>query len=705
MKRLRFMLATILGATNLFAANLFAANLFAAKGYAQQAPTYRSQIAPIFNRNCTSCHHTGGAGPFPLTTYAQVKRFLTVIDQATSTRFMPPWLPTPGHGAFAETRRLSDSDLARLHAWILAGAPEGNGLIPTPPVYDANWELGPPDLVLQMDTPIAIPADGPDLFTNVILPNPLEGTHWVRAMEIHPGAVRVVHHANVLVDRTASLRRTHPGWRSGIPGMDIEVDSGDSFDPDSHFLFWKPDSTALVEPAGMPWRLDQGNDLVLNLHLKPSGKAETTQARIGLYFTDKPATQHPMLLQLEDDAALDIPAGDAAFPVEDSLQLPVPVDVLGIYPHAHYLGKRLEAWATLPDGSRKDLILIEDWDIDRQSVYRLARPLPLPASTVLHMRYLYDNSAANPRNPHSPPIRVHAGNRSEDEMAHLWLQVLPMTTPGHTELEARQALERAWMQNRLTKSPDDALALYNLASLDLTTGQPARAIEIFRQLLALTPPGRHPDPRTLTALGTALNATGQTDEAEAQFRAALAVSSPSTNSPSTNSPSTNSPSTNPTSTNSAVPDPAATDAAFDLASLDLQSGSLPEAQTLLEAQVQQRPDDAQVHRLLAMVYSRQNRLVETLAQLHLWQALAPKDPDPHRALAQTYAQVGRLPDALREQQTVLALAPDNASDFNDLGVMQAEAGNSAAARRAFQQALQLDPALEAATANLKKLNP
>ncbi len=643
----------------------------ASTAQAQQPPTYRGQIAPIINRSCTSCHHVGGSGPFSLTDYAQVKRFLSVIDDATSTRFMPPWLPVPGHDEFADSRRLPDTDLALLHQWIKAGAPEGAGPVPTPPVYDANWQLGKPDLILQMDAPISIPANGTDLFTNVILPNPLKGTHWVRAMEIHPGTPQVVHHANVLIDRTASLRRTHPDWRNGIPGMDINVDSGDNFDPDSHFLFWKPDSTALVEPAGMPWRLDEGNDLVLNLHLKPTGKPETTRARIALYFTDSPATEHPMLLQLENDAALNIPAGDADFLVEDSLKLPVAVEVLGVYPHAHYLGHRMEAWAALPDGTRKDLILIEDWDIDRQSVYRLANPLPLPAGTVLHMRYTYDNSAANVRNPHSPPIRVRAGNRSEDEMAHFWVQVLPVPTQGQTELEAREALERAWMENRLTKSPNDALALYNLASLDLTTNQPARAIELLRQLLTLTPK----DARAHTALGTALNATGQTTEAESQFRAALAA------------------------------DPAYTDAAFDLASLDVQSGNLPEAETLLRAALAAHPNDPDAHRLLAMVYAGQSHFVQTLAELKSWQALKPNDPDPRRALAQTYAQMGQMPEALREQQAVLALAPKSASDFNDMGVMQAQAGNAAAARKAFTQALALDPSLEAASANLQKLKP
>ena len=157
--------------------------------------------------------------------------------------------------------------------------PEGaEAEAPKMPVYTSDWALGTPDLVLEMDSAMQVPAEGTDLFRNFVFPVPLTGTRWVRAMEIKPGTPQVVHHANLLIDRTGSLRRLHPAdWRGGIPGMDVTVDAGEGFDPDSHFLEWKPDSRALVEPDGMSWRLDPGNDLVLNMHLKPTGKVETVR--------------------------------------------------------------------------------------------------------------------------------------------------------------------------------------------------------------------------------------------------------------------------------------------------------------------------------------------------------------------------------------------------------------------------------------------
>ena len=148
-----------------------------------------------------------------------------------------------------------------------------------------------------------------------------------------------------------------------------------------------------------------GNDLILNMHLKPSGKPETLDAQVGLYFTTDPPTKQPMLLELERDDALDIPAGDANFVVEDSLTLPVDVDVLGVYPHAHYLGRDLRGLGnSCRTAQKKWLVWIRDWDIDRQAVYRYKEPMLLPRGTVLHMRYSYDNSSSNVRNPHSPPV-------------------------------------------------------------------------------------------------------------------------------------------------------------------------------------------------------------------------------------------------------------------------------------------------------------
>ena len=706
--------------------------------HAAEAPvTFTRQIAPILYKNCVTCHHPGGAGPFSLLTYQDAARRGKLIESVTQSRYMPPWLPEPGYGDFADSRRLPDADVALIKKWVESGMPQGDMAdLPKAPVFSSEWQLGPPDLILKADSPMLVPASGTDLFHNFILPVPISETKYVRAMEIKPGSPQVVHHANVLIDRTASLRRAHPAdWKRGIDGMEITVPSGDSFDPDSHFLFWKPDTPALVEPAGMPWRLDPGNDLILNMHLKPTGKPETVDATIGLYFTDKPPTAHPMLLQLEHDGALDIPANDPNFVVEDQLTLPVDVQVLGVYPHAHYLGKQMEGYAILPDGKKEWLVFIRDWDIDRQSVYRFAAPVFLPAGTVLHMRYTYDNSAANVRNPNNPAIRVRAGNRSVDEMGHLWLQVLPVSAKGAKE-DPRALLEKAWMKNRLRKDPSDHTALYNLASVDMNEGEYRSAAGLFQQALERD----SNDALTRTALAAALDGAGDWKQAKAEYEKALAIDPTDANArfdlgqletrhedfaaAEANFRQLLADNSKDAGAHAALGavltatqhdaeakqefetalslDPKNFDALYNLASIEAGDQNSARAIDLLQQALKQR-DDFDVHQLLAAVYAQSGKLADALREFQAAQRLRPKDAQTHLALARVYSEMGEMPSAIREQRAALALDSSNPGDWNDLGVLQIHAGDKAGAREAFEHALKLDPQNEAAKANLARL--
>jgi len=266
----------------------------------------------------------------------------------------------------------------------------------------------------------------------------------------------------------------------------------------------------------MALRLDKNTDLVLNTHLQPSGKPETIQPTLGLYFTDKPATLHPILLQLENDRMLDIPAGDKRFVVTDEFTLPVDVDVLAIYPHAHYLGKDLRAIAKFPDGRSETLIHIPDWNLNWQAVYRYAQPFRLPKGTAISMNFVYDNSEDNIRNPNDPPRRVVGGNRAVDEMAHLWLQVLPEPS-SKGKNDPRVLIVEAVAQHNLQKNPDDFEAHYNLAALLMGRGEVPQAIAHFEHANRIRPN----EPTVNNAFGAALLAVGRTEESIPHLTAAL----------------------------------------------------------------------------------------------------------------------------------------------------------------------------------------
>ena len=425
---------------------------------------------------------------------------------------MPPWLPEAGYGNFTDELILNNAQIATIRQWVEEGTPAGNvSDAPTAPKSSDGWRLGPPDLIVEANKPFLLTADGPDQFWNFVLPLGLTETRWVKAVEIRPGNARVFHHANLLLDRSGTARRMETAPGAGFAGMDLSIEE-DNFDPDSHFLFWKPSSLPWVEPDGLAWRATPGMDIVLNVHLHPSGKQEAVQPSIGLYFTDQAQTKFPMLIQLEHDGALKIPAGRRDFLVSDDFRLPVDVNVLAVYPHAHYLGRLLEGYAILPDGTKKWLIRIPNWDMNWQGIYHYQQPIKLPKGSVLSMRFYYDNSTENPRNPAHPPKRVVAGNQATDEMGHLWIQVLPLN-----QKEGRAELQEALMQHRLEKYPGDFAAELNLGALRMMHGDAAGALPHFKRAVNVQPD--HAAARN--SLGAALLAEGKAAEAAEQFQAAL----------------------------------------------------------------------------------------------------------------------------------------------------------------------------------------
>jgi len=477
--------------------------------------TFNHDIAPIVFRSCAPCHHAGEAGPFPLISYGDVKSHARQIADITEKRRMPPWLPATDGLRLNDDAHLRENEIAMFRKWVEGETPEGDPRdLPAAPKFSSGWQLGQPDLVLKAAAAYTIAASGSDVYWNFIFRAPVDKTRFVKAIEIHPGDKRLVHHANLLVDRAQSARRQEESAGSGFAGMELQIES-ESFDPDGHFFFWKPGSAPVVEPPGLALRLDPGNDLVLNTHLQPSGKPEAVQPTIGIYFSNEPATRFPVLLQLENDRALDIPAGESNFEVTDQFTLPEDVQLLAIYPHAHYLGRDLLAAARLPDGTEKTLIHIPRWDLNWQAVFRLAQPALLPRGTTIAMRYRYDNSTDNIVNPNHPPQRVRGGNRAVDEMAHLWLQVVPLAPPSE-ERDPRMVLQEALARHHIENNPVDFEAHYNLAAMLQARGALDEAEQQYETALDLRPG----DAVVENALGASLVALGRAPEALRHLEAA-----------------------------------------------------------------------------------------------------------------------------------------------------------------------------------------
>jgi tetratricopeptide (TPR) repeat protein len=598
--------------------------------------TFNKDIAPIVFANCASCHRPGEVAPFSLLTYADAVKHADVMARETRERHMPPWLPEPGEFAILGERRLRDEQIDLIQRWMKGGAIEGNPAdLPKAPAWTEGWQLGTPDAIVTVERPYKMSPTKEDVYRNLVLRTSLSSDVFVRAVEFKTGGAPI-HHAVIRVDRTAaSRRRDGEDGQPGFDGMAWQTIQ----DPDGHFVGWAPGRGPILAPEGMPWRLDRGADLVVELHLIPSRKPLVIQPTVGLFVTSTPPARTPLTLKM-GSKSIDIPPGARDHLVTDTYELPVPVELMSVYPHAHYLGKDMRVTATLPDGVVKTLLHIRQWSFHWQQDYRYATPIPLPRGTTLTMRYTYDNSDDNDENPHHPPVRVILGPRSTDEMAELGLQVMPQSTADAARLVQsfadRDALANVALgETRVRESPNVAEYQAFLGAAYVEVGRFADAIPRLETALRL-------DERSANAhgdLGTALMAQGRFEEALVHLRRAAALA----------------------------------------------------------------PRDEGLLFNLGNALGHTSRLDEAAAAYERALILNPDFPDAHVNLAALLMSRGRVKDAVPHFERAAELQPKSAVIQSNLGSALAASGRYAEALQRVRRALELNPEYGPALENLARL--
>jgi tetratricopeptide (TPR) repeat protein len=477
--------------------------------------TFSRDVAPILYAHCATCHRPEGSAPFSLITYEDVRPRAAAIAHAIDARTMPPWKPEAGTGPFVGDRRLADGDIETISAWVRDGAPEGSrGDLPATPRWNAGWQLGTPDLIVELPE-YTLAAGSTDTFRNFVVALPTATERYVRGLEFRPGNP-VVHHANLFVDTTPASRRLDDA--DPAPGYEGLIPFSAAF-PEGHILAWTPGQMPTLTPPGMAWRLTPGTDLLVQLHLQPTPTPVRLRPMVGLFLTNQAPTIIPTVLRLGRQD-IDIAPGVADYRTSDSYRLPVDAQVEAVQPHAHARARQVRIRAELPDATTRTLIAIDDWDSHWQDLYRFAAPLWLPAGTRLVTEFTFDNSASNRRNPDTPLKHVSWGVTASDEMGHAWIQVLTRSEADRRTLAAdfrnKQLNEDiVGYETRIRIRPDDPTLRDDVALLYLAANNPGPAIRHFEASERL-----RPDSAASNNLGTALEAAGRLDEAERQYRRA-----------------------------------------------------------------------------------------------------------------------------------------------------------------------------------------
>ena len=414
------------------------------------AITFSNQVVRLFQGRCQTCHRPGEVAPFSLLDYESAKPWAQSIKQATQSRYMPPWKAVPGHGEFLGERWLSEAEIGLIARWVDAGAPEGNAAdLPEPLVFDPNWALGEPDLILE--TPEYIPAqslsDDYRCFS-VAIPDHITEAKSITKIEVQPGNRQIVHHVILYGDPAGESAGYEAATNDGSPGYECFGSANIGLDEfvlgvDSYLLGgWAPGIRPRVLPEGTGFYLRPGSRFSIQVHYHPNGTSIPDQTRIGLHFADQRTPKNSIMLAAINTDFV-IPAGAerhevtaeasldsiGAFPIPPLLKSALtaagffPVDITSVLPHMHLLGREIRMDKVSPTGERTPMIRIDDWDFDWQSFYDYVEPVPFAADDRLEVLAVFDNSENNPRNPNSPPIPVGWGDRTTDEMCIVFFQI------------------------------------------------------------------------------------------------------------------------------------------------------------------------------------------------------------------------------------------------------------------------------------------
>lgn len=601
--------------------------------------TFNREIAPILFQHCSSCHRPGEAAPFSLLTFQDARRRASQIAEVTQRRVMPPWLPAPRDEEFAGCRRLNDDQVDAIQKWVNAGTQKGDPAdLPKPPTFEDAWQLTPPDLVLESPA-YSLPADGPDQFRNFVIPISIAAPQWVASIEIRPTNPRATHHARLGVDRSGeSARRDVADPLPGYEGMAW------SQDPEGQLVIWVP---GMVAPRSVPdsaWRLYPKTCLVLHTHMQPTGKPESVQFRIGIRFAEKAPTMRPVVLRT-GSRNIDIPASDAHFVAADEYIVPVDLSVRSIFPHAHSLCRTVNVEAELPNGDKKSLVRINDFNEKWHDDYRFTTPVQLPRGTRIRSTFTYDNTDDNIRNWHHPPTRVVYGSNVVDEMADVYMQVTADKPDERAALledidqhetrsqivGLRKTLEMysqdPWsreglascyatlgnskeairlLEERIKLGAEPVCAMVALGSAHLSSGDPARAEALVREVLAKDPAY----PLAWLGLGKSLDAQKKAKEAEQAYHKAIELA------------------------------PASTEAHLSLADNLAKQGQLDAAQAACGEAIKLSPETPSSYLKLAGIQAQERRYDESLHNLEIAQRLAPYTHPPKVLLAVSYKQNG-----------------------------------------------------------------
>jgi len=397
--------------------------------------TFSKDVAPLFQKSCQSCHHSGTMAPMSLMSYDEVRPWARSIKQRVASRDMPPWHldGTVGIRSYKNDISLKDSEIATIVKWVDAGAPQGNlADLPKPLSFasESDWFIGKPDLTVTTPKDFVMYAKGPDWWIDQFAEMTLTEDRWIKAIEVRPSNRKIVHHCVVYV--------LEPNAPAGTPETGVLL---------TEYAIGKY-GQIFAENSGR--LLKAGTRLRFDMHYFADGSEEHNRTTIAFKFypqgfTPKYDVRSVAIRNLPNDE-LEVPP-NTVVRTDGYYRLTRNARIDAFQPHMHMRGRGMTLEAIHLNNTTEVLSSVNRFNFNWHVNYIYsddAAPL-LPAGTVLHMIGIHDNTSANPRNP-DPSVWAGFGERSVDDMLQMWIDVVYLD-----DAEFKKLVEER--KTKLTQNP------------------------------------------------------------------------------------------------------------------------------------------------------------------------------------------------------------------------------------------------------------
>jgi hypothetical protein len=431
--------------------------LFTAISFLSLGQTWSDNVAEIFYNKCAKCHHDGGIGGSSFMTYAEVSPAIYSISAAISSDEMPPWPPDNTYKEYSHDRSLTSTEKTTIQDWIIGGYLEGNPAnTPPAPVFNSNALLGQGDLEVQIPTYMSKAQNGNDDYVCFSVPTGLTSTRTIKAIEIIPGNIGIVHHALIYLDQNAVETTDSIGGDCSSPAnTSTKLAAG-----------YTPGATPMILPSVDPLKLgmdlNAGSKIYFAMHYPDGsyGQYDSTKVIFHFYPEGETGIRQVSASPILENWNFTLPANqvtevNATYPASGGLTWNY--SLLSVFPHMHLLGKDIKAFGILPTNDTLPLINIPSWDFHWQDFYFFKSMVKAPIGTKLKAVGHFDNTSDNHENPNDPPITTYPGLNTTDEMFLVYFHYLPYVQGDEDyDMEALMAMSLA----DITKDQNENLEVY-----------------------------------------------------------------------------------------------------------------------------------------------------------------------------------------------------------------------------------------------------